>query len=116
MLDLINTSEESHYENYRLQQMETRKFGEPKVKKVENPKFKEEEEAVSLRFPRSRLFQRAALIALVRVNSFASVSRNKSRWKKLDSDNGVRRVFNYTLYSQELTLYRYLAYRATSHR
>ena len=27
MLDLITTSEESHYENYRLQQMETRKFG-----------------------------------------------------------------------------------------
>ena len=27
MLDLINTSEEAHYENYRLQQMETRKFG-----------------------------------------------------------------------------------------
>jgi septin family protein len=85
MLDLINTTEESHYENYRQQQMETRKFGfvalavffpssppppwrelacggtgagaeteaflirfrsEPKVKKVENPKFKEEEEAV----------------------------------------------------------------------
>lgn len=27
MLDLITTSEDSHYENYRLQQMETRKFG-----------------------------------------------------------------------------------------
>ena len=44
MLDLISTSEESHYENYRQAQMETRKFGESKVKKVENPKFKEEEE------------------------------------------------------------------------
>ncbi|GAA5911980.1 hypothetical protein JCM6882_004732 [Rhodosporidiobolus microsporus] len=50
MLDLINTTEESHYENYRQQQMETRKFGEPKVKKVENPKFKEEEEALRKRF------------------------------------------------------------------
>lgn len=27
MLDLINTSEEGHYENYRQAQMETRKFG-----------------------------------------------------------------------------------------
>ncbi|KAH9456765.1 hypothetical protein Pst134EB_012966 [Puccinia striiformis f. sp. tritici] len=27
MLDLINTTEETHYENYRQQQMETRKFG-----------------------------------------------------------------------------------------
>ncbi|GAA5975489.1 hypothetical protein JCM21900_003570 [Sporobolomyces salmonicolor] len=50
MLDLITTSEEMHYENYRQQQMETRKFGEPKVKKVENPKFKEEEEALRKRF------------------------------------------------------------------
>ncbi|KAI5476856.1 cell division control protein Cdc12 [Pseudohyphozyma bogoriensis] len=50
MLDLIATSEESHYENYRQSQMETRKFGEPKVKKVENPKFKEEEEALRKRF------------------------------------------------------------------
>ncbi|KAM0756487.1 Septin-like protein [Meredithblackwellia eburnea MCA 4105] len=50
MLDLISTSEDSHYENYRQAQMETRKFGEPKVKKVENPKFKEEEEALRKRF------------------------------------------------------------------
>lgn len=27
MLDLISTSEDSHYENYRQAQMETRKFG-----------------------------------------------------------------------------------------
>ncbi|EJD38156.1 septin [Auricularia subglabra TFB-10046 SS5] len=50
MLDLISTTEESHYENYRLAQMETRKFGEPKVKKLDNPKFKEEEEALRRRF------------------------------------------------------------------
>ncbi|KAG6850373.1 hypothetical protein H0H93_014327 [Arthromyces matolae] len=50
MLDLISTSEESHYENYRQQQMETRKFGEPKVKKSDNPKFKEEEEQLRKRF------------------------------------------------------------------
>lgn len=30
MLDLISTTEEIHYENYRQQQMATRKFGEPK--------------------------------------------------------------------------------------
>ncbi|KAK4054730.1 Septin spn4 [Microbotryomycetes sp. JL201] len=50
MLDLVHTTEEMHYENYRQSQMETRKFGEPKVKKIENPKFKEEEEALRKRF------------------------------------------------------------------
>ncbi|GAA5866680.1 hypothetical protein JCM3774_001955 [Rhodotorula dairenensis] len=50
MLDLIQTTEEGHYETYRQAQMETRKFGEPKVKKVENAKFKEEEEALRKRF------------------------------------------------------------------
>lgn len=50
MLDLINTTEELHYENYRQAQMETRKFGEPKVKKLDNPKFKEEEEMLRKRF------------------------------------------------------------------
>ena len=50
MLDLISTTEDSHYESYRQQQMETRKFGEPKVKKLDNPKFKEEEEQLRKRF------------------------------------------------------------------
>jgi len=50
MLDLISTSEELHYENYRQTQMETRKFGEPKVKKLDNPKFKEEEELLRKKF------------------------------------------------------------------
>lgn len=30
MLDLISTSEDIHYENYRQKQMEIRKFGDPK--------------------------------------------------------------------------------------
>ena len=30
--------------------METRKFGEPKVKKLDNPKFKEEEEQLRKKF------------------------------------------------------------------
>lgn len=30
MLDLITTTEELHYENYRQTQMETRKFGDPR--------------------------------------------------------------------------------------
>jgi cell division control protein 12 len=50
MLDLISTTEESHYENYRQQQMETRKYGERKVKKFNNPKFQEEEEQLRRRF------------------------------------------------------------------
>ncbi|KAG5518677.1 hypothetical protein PMAC_002646 [Pneumocystis sp. 'macacae'] len=50
MLDLIQTTEEVHYEAYRAQQMEIRKFGEAKSRKLDNPKFKEEEEALRKRF------------------------------------------------------------------
>ncbi|KAI8147536.1 Septin-domain-containing protein [Fennellomyces sp. T-0311] len=50
MNDLISTTEEIHYENYRQIQMETRKFGEAKSKKYENPKFKEQEEHLRLNF------------------------------------------------------------------
>jgi hypothetical protein len=50
MLDLINTTEDAHYEAYRQAQMETRKFGEAKIKKLDNPKFKEEEEMLRKRF------------------------------------------------------------------
>lgn len=50
MLDLIHTTEENHYEAYRGQQMETRKFGEARPRKLDNPKFKEEEEALRKRF------------------------------------------------------------------
>ncbi|KAF2725131.1 Septin-domain-containing protein [Polychaeton citri CBS 116435] len=50
MLDLIHTTEENHYEAYRAQQMETRKFGEARPRKLDNPKFKEEEEALRKRF------------------------------------------------------------------
>ncbi|OCF55415.1 septin [Kwoniella mangroviensis CBS 10435] len=50
MLDLITSTEENHYEAYRLAQMETRKFGEPKVRKLDNPKYREEEEMLRKRF------------------------------------------------------------------
>lgn len=50
MLDLVHTTEETHYEAYRQTQMETRKFGEAKVRKLDNPKFKEEEEMLRKRF------------------------------------------------------------------
>ncbi|WWC86299.1 uncharacterized protein L201_001172 [Kwoniella dendrophila CBS 6074] len=50
MLDLITSTEENHYEAYRLTQMETRKFGEPKVRKLDNPKYREEEEMLRKRF------------------------------------------------------------------
>jgi cell division control protein 12 len=60
MLDLIQTTEELHYEGtstkialrlaYRAAQMETRKFGENKSRKLDNPKFKDEEEALRRRF------------------------------------------------------------------
>jgi hypothetical protein len=50
MHDLCTTTEETHYEAYRQAQMETRKFGEAKIRKLDNPKFKEEEEGLRKRF------------------------------------------------------------------
>jgi cell division control protein 12 len=50
MLDLITTTEDNHYENYRQTQMETRKFGDPRTQPSENAKFKEEEESLRKRF------------------------------------------------------------------
>uniref|UniRef100_A0A060TBS3 ARAD1D37158p n=1 Tax=Blastobotrys adeninivorans TaxID=409370 RepID=A0A060TBS3_BLAAD len=50
MLDLIETTEEIHYEAYRSQQMETRKMGEPRARRLDNPKFKEEEDSLRRKF------------------------------------------------------------------
>jgi cell division control protein 12 len=50
MLDLISTTEEIHYENYRQAQMETRPPGQPRPGKSDNPRFREEEEALRKRF------------------------------------------------------------------
>lgn len=44
MLDLIQSTEDVHYEIYRAKQMETRKFGEARTRKFDNPHFKEEED------------------------------------------------------------------------
>jgi cell division control protein 12 len=50
MSDLIETTELVHYENYRLNEMATRKFGEPKLTKSENPKHREKEESLRKEF------------------------------------------------------------------
>ena len=50
MLDLITTTEQGHYEEYRTSQMETRSFGEAKTRKLENPKFRMEEEELRRKF------------------------------------------------------------------
>ena len=50
MLDLITTTEDHHYENYRQAEMETRKFGDPRNHPNENAKFKEDEESLRKRF------------------------------------------------------------------
>jgi len=50
MLDLISTTEETHYENYRQAQMETRRPDEPRPGKGGNPRFREEEETLRKRF------------------------------------------------------------------
>ncbi|SAM04168.1 hypothetical protein [Absidia glauca] len=46
MLDLISTTEDNHYENYRQREMANRKFGESKAKKYDNPKHREKEDAL----------------------------------------------------------------------
>lgn len=50
MLDLISTTEEVHYENYRQQQMANRKFGEPKPQRPLRRRHREKEEALRKAF------------------------------------------------------------------
>lgn len=50
MLDLAQSTEDLHYENYRTKQMETRKLGEPRPRKWDNPKYKKEEEELRKTF------------------------------------------------------------------
>ncbi|CAB11495.1 Septin Spn4 [Schizosaccharomyces pombe] len=50
MLDLIQTTEEKLYEQYRQEQMKVRQYGEPKLRTIDNAKFKEEEENLRKRF------------------------------------------------------------------
>jgi cell division control protein 12 len=50
MLELIQTTETQHYEAYRAGEMEVRKFGEPKARRLDNPKFKEEEDLLRMKF------------------------------------------------------------------
>lgn len=50
MLDLVQSTEDVHYEKYRSKQMETRKPGESKSRKWDNPKYKKEEEELRKTF------------------------------------------------------------------
>ncbi|VVT56704.1 uncharacterized protein SAPINGB_P005223 [Magnusiomyces paraingens] len=50
MLDLVQSTEDVHYENYRSKQMETRKLGDPRPRKWDNPKYKKEEEELRKTF------------------------------------------------------------------
>jgi cell division control protein 12 len=53
MMDLIDSTEAVHYENYRQQQMATRKFGEPRAKRNvdnNNPKMREKEDELRRSF------------------------------------------------------------------
>ncbi|TIC19478.1 Septin [Wallemia mellicola] len=47
---IIGSTEDVKNSEGKQSQMETRKFGEPKPKKLDNPKFKEEEESLRKRF------------------------------------------------------------------
>jgi len=95
MLDLISTTEELHYENYRQQQMETRKFGEPKVKKLDNPKFKEEEEQLRKRFTeqvkaeesRFRQWEQHLIAERDRLNKDLEIAHSAIKQLESDLDN-----------------------------
>lgn len=50
MLDLIQSTEDIHYETYRAKQMETGKFAQAQTKKADGPSFKEAEESLLKRF------------------------------------------------------------------
>ncbi|KAI8645066.1 Septin-domain-containing protein [Parasitella parasitica] len=50
MSDIIETTELVHYENYRLFELSTRKSGEAKSVKAENPKYREKEESLRKEF------------------------------------------------------------------
>lgn len=50
MLDLILSTEELHYESYRSLKLESAEAGSKRLRRVHNPKFKEEEEALKKYF------------------------------------------------------------------
>ena len=84
MLDLITTTEELHYENYRQTQMETRKFGDPRL-------------ITMILFFDLHIFIHVVIVELnprrmlnLRKRKKCCVSglQSKSRLKKVDSENG----------------------------
>ncbi|KAL1921812.1 uncharacterized protein VTP21DRAFT_10454 [Calcarisporiella thermophila] len=104
MLDLIHTTEEIHYENYRQQQMETRKFGDPKVRRFDNPKFREEEEALRRRFTeqvkleesRFRQWEQQLITERDRLNKdleqqHAQIKRLEAELEQLGANRSLRR-------------------------
>jgi septin family protein len=101
MLDLISSTEESHYENYRNSQMETRKIGEAKygrpllssaclifVTTTANETDRYLPLSLSL-LVGSRLSPTPS--GRKRRRLFASASRSRSDWRRTDSDHGSSR-------------------------
>ncbi|EEY18136.1 cell division control protein [Verticillium alfalfae VaMs.102] len=80
MLDLIHTTEELHYEAYRAQQMETRKFGEARPRKLDNPKFKERRRRCASASPsRSRSRSSASAVEQKLIAERDRLNRTSSR-------------------------------------
>lgn len=100
MLDLISTSEEVHYENYRQAQMETRKFGYVKYLFHSSLLYSDDfGDIVNLKSRRLRI-----LNSRRKRKHSESDSLSKSRWRKLDSDNGVSCVSSLRLLLPLLTI------------
>jgi hypothetical protein len=83
MLDLISTTEETHYENYRQAQMETRPPGQPRPGKSDNPRYREEEEAL-----RKRFTEQVRSTVLLSCSQFMNVFSFRSKARSLVSANG----------------------------
>ena len=93
MLDLTTSTEETHYEAYRLAQMETRKFGEPKVKKSDNPRYKEEEEQLRKRFTEQVKLEESRFRQWEQhVSSYASYMMELTQSSLSPSETGSTRI------------------------
>ena len=107
MLDLIHTTEEQHYEAYRALQMETRKFGEARPRKLDNPKFKEEEEALRKRFTEQVKIEEQRF----RTWEQKLISERDRLNKDLESTHAAYVFFEALLYDRILTMPQHQATR-----
>lgn len=95
MLNLIQTTEDIHYEAYRAAQMDVRKVGEARPRVLDHPKFKEDEERLRKRFTemvrveedRFRQWEQRLLDERARLN--ADLAEHHNRLRQLEAEHGL---------------------------